>query len=305
MSASERVLSWIFPKASPPAYVVPKYVPPLVTTSLTLLYGILEGIPALFAASLLVSLLGFYRVTWFFSLGYGLSMAFMSCLSLFFFSVIQGASIPLVAMLHASLVIAWGVRLAAFLAWREFKAWPESKSRYVETNRRTGLSKKISTWVFVAIFDSLLFAPCLFHMKTPSKLEVLSWFGVVLQFVGLQVESLADQQKSLSKRERPGQFCQEGLYRFSRHVNYLGEILFWSGSYIASLGSLRNPLQLLTASAGFLAILGVMVGATNNLDRKQFDKYNGSPEYQKYIKETPKLIPFTRCLWCDSLVPSA
>ena len=59
------------------------------------------------------------------------------------------------------------------------------------------------------------------------------------------------------------------------------------------MGSMTGLVQWVTATLGAVAILGVMTGATNGLDKKQAAKYGGTEGYKEYVTNTPKLVPFT------------
>ena len=69
-----------------------------------------------------------------------------------------------------------------------------------------------------------------------------------MQALGLLIEAVADQQKA-AHRKKTNTFVKGGLYRLSRHPNYLGEILFWVGSFIAAIGSLTGTLVHFIAGA--------------------------------------------------------
>jgi len=254
------------------------------------LWATAQGLPALLAISGLVSLLGFIRYSWFFSLGYGISMAAMAA-----FCMVQHATsgtLPTIALVHAGLVLAWGVRLASFLAQREFVLWPDAKKRNLEMTKKTPLPAKLSTWIGVSIFDALLFSPVLFGIKTPPRIPVVAYVGIAAQCIGLAIEAIADQQKS-RHRQKTNTFVSGGLYKFSRHPNYLGEIIFWVGTYVAAASSFTGAVQWVAATLGVMAILGVMTGATNGLDKRQVTKYLGTEGFEEYMKKTPKLVPFT------------
>lgn len=273
-------------KAPPPP-------PTLISTVLAVWASLLataQGLPALVVVSGLVSVLGFVRYAWFFSLGYGLSMSAMAIACMVHYAA--AGTVAFVTLLHASLVLAWGVRLATYLAYREFVAWPDAKKRNLEMTKKMATTAKISTWIGVTLFDALLFSPVLYGFKTPSRLPSLAYVGVACQAIGLMIESAADNQKSLH-RKKTNTFVSGGLYKFSRHPNYLGEIIFWAGTFIAGIGSLTGAVQWISATLGFVAILGVMTGASNGLDKRQAVKYLETPGYAEYLKNTPKLWPFS------------
>ena len=126
-----------------------------------------------------MSLIGFVRYSWFFSIGYGLSMSVMALLCMAHFSA--AGAVSMIALLHSSLVLAWGVRLATFLAYREFVAWPDAKKRNAEVTKKMSLSSKAATWAGVTLFDALLFSPVLFVFKTPTKLLSVAYAGIAMQ----------------------------------------------------------------------------------------------------------------------------
>ena len=85
---------------------------------------------------------------------------------------------------------------------------------------------------------------------TSSKVEPLSWFaliGIILWLEGFIVEVVADCQKTKfrAKKENENKFINEGLWRFSRHPNYFGEIILWLGIALIAFPILEG-WQLLT-----------------------------------------------------------
>lgn len=109
---------------------------------------------------------------------------------------------------------------------------------------------------------------------------------------GLAVETIADIQKSLAKREKPGRFVDTGLYRLVRCPNYLGEMTFWTGVFIIGIGSNAGAGQWIAALAGYIGIIYVMFGGARRLEIRQNRTYGDDPEYQEYVKKTPIMIPF-------------
>ena len=139
-------------------------------------------------------------------------------------------------------------------------------------------------------------------------------FGCVVAFIGLLVETAADHTKSLFKisLRRTGQADRPftgGLYRYSRHANYLGEIVFWAGSLVAGLPSLIAPgaplitraTRAVTMLLGLLGIVSIMLAATKRLEGKQ--KANAATiwpvigpdgeldSYTKYVARSGALFP--------------
>lgn len=181
-----------------------------------------------------------------------LSMTALGSLALRHFA--SGAS--QLAVYHASLVIAWGARIFAFLVYREFFAWTQLRNRNKETNKKFKFTAKVSTWLFVAVFYALLFSPALFHLQSASTIPSLTqtgdqprsqtslsqppkktfppppkkgclltgiFAGLGVAAAGLLVESQSDSSKSAQKSASPEDFVSGGLYKIVRHPNYLGD----------------------------------------------------------------------------------
>lgn len=95
-------------------------------------------------------------------------------------------------------------------------------------------------------------------------MKTLHWVGWSLFACGLGLETLADHQKTVFRREpvNHGRYIHTGVWAYSRHPNYLGEIMLWTGLAIAATPSLTTWLQLAVtvSSPLFVAFLLVRVG---------------------------------------------
>ena len=78
---------------------------------------------------------------------------------------------------------------------------------------------------------------------------------------------------------------------YSRHPNYAGELLFWSGVYLAGVRSYRNAAEWATASLGLAAIVATMLGATRRLEAKEAARYAGHEQRTRYVAATEALAP--------------
>ena len=99
---------------------------------------------------------------------------------------------------------------------------------------------------------------------------------------------IADEQmkKFRQKPENKGKLMREGLWKSSRHPNYLGEILTWWGLYFFSLSAGYDQwwmgIGALTVTLMFVFISIPM------LEKRELER---RPEYKDYIKEVPFLLP--------------
>jgi steroid 5-alpha reductase family enzyme len=259
------------------------------------LVGILTGESLLMLAlALLISAGGFRRVVYFVSLGFAFSIAAMAMASLWIFR----ESLSILTFLHCLLLLIYGLRLGIFLARRELK--PVYKRELEDAAERasdiTG-SLKLVIWLGVSLLYVALFSSCLFNLDvqrttglTPNPL--LLTFGVLFMAAGMGMEALADYQKSAYKERHPDRFCDEGLYRWVRCPNYLGEIIFWSGNFLAGFGGYTHWLRWLIALAGLICIVLIMLGSTKRLERKQDERYGAREDYERYRTTVPVLFPF-------------
>lgn len=111
---------------------------------------------------------------------------------------------------------------------------------------------------------------------------------------GFLFEVIADHQKSRFKSnpDNAGKFINEGLWSLSRHPNYFGEILMWSGLYLSSTSVLKGWEHISVISPVLLSYLLTRVSGIPLLEKAGMKKWGDQPDYQEYIKNTAKLIPY-------------
>jgi len=122
--------------------------------------------------------------------------------------------------------------------------------------------------------------------------------GAAIFMLGLLIEIVADHQKSMwNKRMKFGhdkQTCwiQEGLWRYSRHPNFFGEILLWGGLALLCMEGLPTYLQLLALvspvwSGFFLIFTSLML-----LEKRLNVRFDGQKDYELYKQRTSVLVPW-------------
>jgi len=85
---------------------------------------------------------------------------------------------------------------------------------------------------------------------------------------------------------------QTGVFSWVRYPNYLGEMLFWLGNFIACLPVRAGWGSWLLAAIGLVCIELIMLGSTRRLELKQAQRYGSDPQFEQYIQTTPVLFPF-------------
>ncbi len=260
----------------------------------TILWGLLPSTAALFLLlCLAVSAIGFYRLVYFISIGYGLSIAAMALATL----ALSLGSATLLARIQALLLCAYGLRLASYLIRRERDAgYRASQDQDSGRGGEGKLALKLAIWPSVSLLYVCQFLPALARFQAAASgradpLPLLGMTGLLVMAAGLAIESLADAQKGRAKRLAPGRFCDSGLYRLTRCPNYFGEILVWTGNLVAGAALLANALAWVLAALGFACIVLVMVGSARRLELKQEERYGADPEYRLYAGSVPILLP--------------
>ena len=218
-------------------------------------------------------------------LSYGLTFVLLAMIA-FLLSDMSSPKLLLLLM-----ITAWGLRLGIYLFIRINKT--KKDSRFDEI--RIDFIKFLSFWVLQGISVFVILIPSLLFFQTISAFSLLSLFGFGVWFLGLVIEAFADQQKFsfINNEKNKGKWVNVGLWKYSRHPNYLGEILCWVGIYLYTYGSLSAAYRLIgLLSPLFIIILLLFVSGVPKLEEKADKKWGDNKDYQKYKKKTAVLIPF-------------
>ncbi|WOG92267.1 hypothetical protein DCAR_0311530 [Daucus carota subsp. sativus] len=189
------------------------------------------------------------------------------------------------------LVIVWGIRLAIFLLMRILQ-WGEDR-RFDEM--RDNLGKLAFFWMFQAVWVWAVSLPLTVvnaSDKDPS-LKAADIIGWIMWSIGIISEATADQQKLTFKNspENRGKWCNIGLWKYSRHPNYFGELFLWWGIFIASTPILNGAEWLVILGPIFLTLLLLFVSGIPLLEVSADKKFGNVDAYRMYKETTSPLIP--------------
>lgn len=194
------------------------------------------------------------------------------------------------SLLVAALVTAWGVRLASHIARRNAKK--SEDPRYVEL---IGASAHPLLRAYAVVFllqGALLFVvalPVLLVGTAPgAPLTALDAVGAAVWVLGFAIESIADRQLRNFLRDpaNKGRVMDRGLWRYSRHPNYFGEVTQWWGIGIIALSVPYGAAGLVGPLAITLLIL--FVSGIPPLEKR----HAGRPEYADYNRRTSVFVPW-------------
>ena len=119
------------------------------------------------------------------------------------------------------------------------------------------------------------------------KLRGAAWVS------GFAIEVIADQQKKKFRREskNKGKFIHTGLWAWSRHPNYFGEIILWIGVAVIALPVLSGWRWVALISPIFVTILLTRISGIPILERRAETQWGGKDDYKTYAANTPMLLP--------------
>lgn len=247
----------------------------------------------LFGVALVVAAIGFYRMVYFVSVGYAFSIVAM-VVALF---IVGWERLGWLAFLQSVLLLIWGLRLGIFLVRREFRQSSYRKQAEAMHGASAGLSTGVRflIWITVAALYVALFVPSIYTAigvagSTPWAIA-LQVAGLIAMGGGLVIEALADAQKSAAKAGAPQAFVSSGLYSWVRCPNYLGEMLFWVGNFVAGMGFFLGWGGWLISFVGVVCLILIMLGSTRRLELAQDARYGKQADYQRYVRTTPVVLP--------------
>ncbi len=199
---------------------------------------------------------------------------------------VDGRSILLLA-----LVVIWAARLGTFLFRRIRKAGKDA--RFDEL--KTSFSRFLLTWTVQGLWVSLTLAAALAAITTTSRkgLDLFALIGFLVWALGFAFEVVADAQKSRFRADpaNKGKFIRTGLWAWSRHPNYFGEIVLWIGVAIIALPVLQGWQWITLISPVFVTLLITRVSGVPLLEKRADEKWGGLEDYEAYKERTPVLIP--------------
>lgn len=244
----------------------------------------------LFAVCMLVSSIGFKNYVWFISLGYGFSIAAEGLVMLFMY----GKNLTLGTIICCVLFIIYGCRLGGYLAIREFKSssYKKNMTGEIKDGKTVPFGVKIAIWVTCAVLYVTQISGVFYRLQNGCGSNLFTYIGAVIMVCGVTLESAADIQKNNAKKINPKRFVDTGLYRIVRCPNYLGEMIFWTGVLISGIGAVSGVGQWIVVLVGYIGIVFVMFSGARRLEIRQNKNYGKDPEYQKYVKTVPILLPF-------------
>lgn len=192
-------------------------------------------------------------------------------------------------LLLAGCVALWALRLGLFLGWRIHKTGGDGRFDAIKLDP----SRFFVAWSLQGLWVTLTaLAVTLTLTSDPEPLTALDAVGWALFAAGFLIEAVADAQKSAFKADpNTSGWCDRGLWAWSRHPNYFGEILLWTGLAVSAGSGFSGWEWLGLVSPLFVYVL-LRHGSGVPLAEERWDqRYGDDPAYQRWKAETPLLVP--------------
>ena len=205
-------------------------------------------------------------------------------------AVALASKLDLRAMLVAGMVMIWALRLSSFLFLRISKSGKDS--RFDEIKHRP--IRFLMAWTLQGLWVLLTAAAALAVITGGERVPLgpVGIAGIAVWAAGMLIEIVADRQKSRFKADpdNKGKFINVGLWAWSRHPNYFGEILLWSGMAIVAIPVLQGWQSATLISPVFVAFLLIKVSGIPLLEAQADERWAGSEDYEAYKRKTPVLM---------------
>lgn len=246
---------------------------------------------------ILAATLFIYMSTWFVvsllkrrndvtDVAWGLGFVLLSWMAFF-----MAGETTLRGILVTILVSIWGLRLAYHIHKRNrgkaedyrYKTWRETWGKWFY------LRSYAQVYLLQGALLFLIIQPVLFiNQGETLPLGILDLVGLGVWIIGFFFESVGDSQltRFLKDPENKGKLMQSGLWRYTRHPNYFGEVTQWWGLWLIALslpGSFFTIIGPLTITILILKVSGIPL-----LENKM----SNHPDFAEYKRKTSMFIPW-------------
>ncbi len=188
-------------------------------------------------------------------------------------------------------IMLWAFRLGAYLFIRILLTGTDERF----DDKRNNPLRLIAFWILQIIAVWLVMMPfAIFLPLRPAQNNLFfTAAGFTIACGGLLIETISDYQKFCFRKNKTkkGLWIQKGLWRYSRHPNYFGEILFWWGLFVVVQPSLKGWQLLSVVGPLSITVLLLFVSGIPLLEKSAQAKYGSNPDYIKYKDNTRLLIP--------------
>lgn len=185
----------------------------------------------------------------------------------------------------------WGIRLT--LNWGyTFKGLNHQDWRYTMLHEQTRKFYPIINFIGIHMVPTLIVYACTipaaYMIIFSNEINIITIIGFIISIGAATLQLISDIQMQKYRKNRNGNFIRTGLWKYSRHPNYLGEILMWWGIAIMSFSVFNDKIYLLVGA--LLNTLLFLFVSIPMADKRQSRKEG----FETYKKETRMLFPIKK-----------
>ena len=194
-------------------------------------------------------------------------------------------------LIYCSLVFLWAFRLGIYLYIRSINKPDDPRYLNLAKHWSGNIQINVLGRIFYAQFLILLITS--FNLSVSAftderlSLGIVSRIGIGIALFGFLYESIADLQllKFKKQNNKTKKVMNDGLWKYSRHPNYFGEILFWWGMWAVTIGCPYWYIGVISPIT--ITYLLTRFSGVPMLEKR----HSSNPEYLEYIRSTNTLIP--------------
>lgn len=194
-----------------------------------------------------------------------------------------------VALLVNVLVTIWGLRLAYHIHKRNRNKPEDARYQQWRVQWKYFYTRSFfQVFVLQGVLLWLIAWPVLLINLGAVTFGYLVYLGVLVWVIGFWFESVGDMQLKnfLANSNNKGQLMTSGLWKYSRHPNYFGEVTQWWGIFLIAAGLPGGWLTII----GPLTITG-LIAFVSGIPMTE-KRYEGRADWAEYKKRTSPLIPW-------------
>ena len=199
-------------------------------------------------------------------------------------------SLDMRGMIISGMIIIWAIRLGLFLFTRIKQDGKDVRLDVIKTK----FIRFLNLWTLGGLWVLVTMGAGLAAITSTISLEIgiIGYIGIGLWIFGFMVEVMADSQKRQFRKDpnNKGHFISTGVWSWSQHPNYFGEITLWFGIALLAYPVLSGWQLATLISPVFVYLLLTKVSGINLLDDIAQERWGSDPEYLDYTRRTSKLI---------------
>ena len=195
------------------------------------------------------------------------------------------------SILLGLMICLWGLRLGTFLFARVQAVGHDARFDLIKHK----FAWFLMTWTVQGLWVLITSSAALAAITSSKRSDfgIIGIIGIILWLTGFVIEIVADEQKRKFKLDpsKQNSFITDGLWGWSQHPNYFGEIVLWIGVSLVALPGLSSWQYFTLISPVFVFILLTRISGLPMLNSAARKRWGDDPEFLAYKKSTPVLIP--------------